>query len=86
MLMTTVVAVALGLAPVKQDGSVQPASDNYSNTVGRYSQTVGRDGKTHLRGFNRLTAAPYDLTVDTSGHVEGVVGDWYVTFQVTDAV
>ena len=84
MLMTTVVAVALGFAPVKQDGSVQPTRDNYSNIIGRYSQTIERDGKTHLRGFNRLTGAPYELTVDTHGQVEGMVGDWYVTFQVKD--
>lgn len=85
MLMTTVVAVALGFAPVQEDGSVQQASDNYSNMVGRYSQTIERDGKTHLRGFNRLAGTPYELIVDRNGHVEGTVGDWYVTFQLKDA-
>ncbi|GAA3903626.1 hypothetical protein GCM10022276_22860 [Sphingomonas limnosediminicola] len=85
MMMTTIVAVALGFAPVTQDGSVQPASDNYSNIVGRYSQTIERDGKTLLRGSNRVTGAHYELTVDPAGRVEGTVGDWYVTFQAKDA-
>jgi hypothetical protein len=85
MFMTTVVAVALGFAPVKQDGSVAPSRDNYSSIVGRYSQTVDRDGTTHLRGFNRITGAPYDLKVKTNGNVEGDVGAWYVQFHVQDA-
>ena len=84
MFMTTVVAVALGFAPVKEDGSVTPSRDNYSNIVGRYSQTVDRDGTTHLRGFNRITGAPYDLKVKTDGNVEGEVGTWYIQFHVDD--
>jgi len=85
MLMTTVVAVALGFAPVKQDGSVAAAPDNYASSVGRYSQIIDPDGTTHLRGFNRITGAPYDLTVGKDGDVEGNVGTWHVTFHVQDA-
>jgi hypothetical protein len=85
MFMTTVVAVALGFAPVNQDGSVGASRDNYATIVGRYSQTVDRNGTTHLRGFNRLTGAPYDLAVKTDGNVEGDVGAWHITFQVKDA-
>ena len=55
MLMTTVVAVALGLAPIKQDGSVESSRDDYAAAVGNYSQTVDRNGTTHLRGFSRFT-------------------------------
>ena len=85
MLMTTVVAVALGFAPVNSDGSVATSRDNYSNLVGRYTQTVDRTGTTHLRGFNRVSGAAYDLRVRTDGRVEGEVGAWYVTFQVKNA-
>ena len=82
MLMSTVVAVALGLAPVKQDGSV---TGDYSHVVGRYSQTVDSLGKIHARGFNRFTGAPYDVAMDKNGNVEAEVGDWIVTFRVRDA-
>ncbi len=84
MLMTTVVAIALGLAPVDRDGSVAPSRDNYASIVGRYTQTVDRDGNTRLRGFNRLNGAPYDLKVRKDGRVEGDVGAFYVTFGVKE--
>lgn len=82
MLMSTVVAVALGLAPVKQDGSV---TGDYSDIVGRYWQTVDAHGKTHARGFNRRTGASYDVAMDKDGNVEAEVGDWIVTFRVRNA-
>ena len=84
MLMTTVVAVALGLAPIKQDGSVESSGDDYAAAVGNYSQTVDRNGTTHLRGFSRFTGAPYDLRVKSDGKVEGDVGSFYVTFNVKE--
>ena len=84
MIMTTVVAVALGLAPVK-DGSAQIVSGNYATAVGSYSQTVDRQGRTHLRGFNRFNGAPYEITVDKDGKVEGTVGDYVVSFRVAEA-
>lgn len=82
MIMTTVVAVALGFAPVANNGTVQQAPDNYAMQVGRFIQSVDALGRTHLRGFNRFTGAPYELTLDQAGHVEGSVGDDYVTFEV----
>ena len=82
MLMSTVVAVALGLAPVQQDGSV---SGDYSAAVGHYSQSIDAQGKTHARGFSRQTGAPYDVAMDKNGNVEAEVGDWIVTFRVQDA-
>ena len=85
MLMTTVVAVALGFAPVNQDGSVQSPQDNFASIVGRISDSTGRDGKRHLRGFNRLNGNSYALAVDGDGKVEGRVGDSYVTFQLRQA-
>lgn len=83
MLMSTVVAVALGFAPVKQDGLV---AGDYSAIVGQYSRSIDRKGRTHARGFNRLTGTPYDVAMDKDGNVEAKVGDWTVTFQVKDAV
>lgn len=84
MIMTTVLAVALGIAPLK-DGPVQTVTGDYAYAIGRYSQTVDSNGTTHLRGFDRFTGAPYDIAVDKSGKVEGTVGDWDVSFHVSEA-
>jgi hypothetical protein len=84
MLMTTVVAVALGYAPIQQDGSVAPSRDNYASMVGAFTQSIDRSGTTHLRGYSRFTGAPYDLKVRTDGKVEGDVGNFYVTFNVKE--
>lgn len=82
MLMSTIVAVALGLAPVRPDGSV---SGDYSAVVGRYSQSIDGGGRTHARGFNRLTGAPYDVAMDKDGNVEARVGDRTTTFRIHQA-
>lgn len=85
MLMTTILAVALGYAPVKEGVAQIVIPDaSLELMVGRYSQTVDKTGRTHVRGFDRLGRA-YDLTLDGAGKVEGSVGDWYVTLQVKDA-
>ena len=84
MIMTTVIAVALGIAPVK-DGSVQTVSGDYTTAIGRYSQTIDPQGTTHLRGFNRFNGAPYEIAIDKSGKVEATVGDTYVQFRVSEA-
>jgi len=86
MIMSAVLAVALGLAPVKDSGSPQLVRFNEADVasqVGRYRQFTGKDGKTHLRGFDRLGRA-YDIAVDANGHVEGEVGEWHVSYDVTD--
>ena len=85
MIMTTVVAVALGFAPVKDNAPPQVVSGDYTNIVGSYSQRVDKNGVTHLSGFNRLNGSPYDLTVSSDGKVEGSVGESYVTFTVSEA-
>jgi hypothetical protein len=85
MLMTTVIAVALGFAPVNLDGSVQATADNYASLVGPVSETIDRAGKHHLRGFNRLNGAGYEVTVDRDGNVEAVFGEQYITFRVRHA-
>jgi hypothetical protein len=81
---TTIVAIALGFAPVNNDGTVQPSRDNYAGIVGRYSQTIDAQGRTHLSGFNRLTGAPYDVVVDKDGNVSADIGAWQIEFRVKE--
>jgi hypothetical protein len=86
MLISAIVAVALGVAPVKESNSAQVVAVDNSKIaaeIGRYSQSKGKDGKTHIRGFDRFGRA-YDLAIDANGHVEGEVGIWDVTFDVQD--
>jgi hypothetical protein len=85
MLMTSVLAVALGYStvsgPEAQTVTVSPAA---IAKIGHFSQSIGRDGNTHLRGFDCRTGQPFDLAVATDGHVEGIVGIWDISFQVRD--
>jgi hypothetical protein len=82
--MTTIVAVALGLAPIGKDGLVQPVSAKDAHEIGRYSETVDDTGTTHLQGVNRRTGEAFHLTVNPFGRVEGSVGNWVVEFQVSE--
>jgi hypothetical protein len=84
-MMTTIVAVALGLAPIGHDGTVRPVSEDQARTIGRFSETTDDTGTTHLTGINRKTGEQFYLTVNPYGRVEGSVGDWAVTFQVSKA-
>jgi hypothetical protein len=85
MIMGAVVAVALGLTPVKDTSQPQLVKfdQDIAAQVGRYQQSVDKDGKTHIRGFDRLGRG-YDLTIDADGHVQGTAGEMYVTFNVKD--
>jgi hypothetical protein len=87
MLMNAVLAVALGLAPVKAGQNVQVFQykpSDYAGLIGRYSQSTDGRGTTHLRGFDRLTGRPFEIAVAKDGSVEGSVGDMYVTFRVSE--
>jgi hypothetical protein len=86
MLMSAVLAVALGLTPVKEDGRPElvQVDPQATEMIGRYSQTVDSRGRTHVRGFDRLGRA-YELTLDGKGNVEGSVGAWAVEFHITQA-
>jgi hypothetical protein len=84
-MMTTIIGVALGLTPIQSDGTAQPLSKHDQSLIGRYSETVDDTGTTHLRGVNRRTGQLFHITVNPYGRVEGSVGDWVVTFQVTRA-
>jgi hypothetical protein len=81
MLMTTIVAVALGVAPVNQDP--QSVTGDYSSRVGRYSQVVDRRGTTHVTGRDHL-GTPYELVMDKNGNVEATVGERVITFRVKE--
>jgi hypothetical protein len=88
MLISTIVAVALGVTPVKESRSpqlVQVDEARIALQVGRYQQSRDKDGKMHVRGFDQLGRA-YDLAIDATGHVDGRVGDWNVSFDVRDPV
>jgi hypothetical protein len=85
-MMTTIVAVALGLAPIGHDGTVQPIGEDQARQIGRFSETTDDTGTTHLIGVNRNTGEQFHLTVNPAGRVEGSVGNWAVTFQVSKSV
>jgi hypothetical protein len=86
MMISAVVAVALGLTPVKDSSQPQivRVDEEISARIGRYKQFTDRNGTTHVRGFDQLGHA-YDIAIDSKGHVRGDVGIWYVTFDVADA-
>jgi hypothetical protein len=84
-MMTTIIGVALGLAPVQGDGTVQPISKQDQNLIGRFKESVDDTGTTHLRGVNRRTGEIFHITVNPYGRVEGSVGTKVVTFQVASA-
>lgn len=87
MIMNAVLAVALGLTPVQPGKPVQVFQykpQDYAGLIGRYHQRVDARGVIHLRGFDRLTAKPFDLAVAKDGKVEGTVGEMYLTFTVRE--
>jgi len=86
MILNAVLAVALGLAPVKSGQQVQVIQYNpsdYAGLIGKYNQSTDRKGNTHLTGYDRLTGRPFDIAVASDGRVEGTVGETYVTFTVS---
>ena len=83
MMMTTVVAVALGLAPVQESSAPQTVSGDYSAAVGRYSQTVDRRGTSYVRGVDSRGVS-YELVLDKRGYVEATVGERAVSFRVRE--
>ena len=86
MLMSTIVAVALGVTPTQQAGTTQIVSGDYSNKVGQFSQYVDRRGTTHVSGRDHR-GVPYELVMDRHGYVEASVGSsWIVQFRVKEAV
>ena len=86
MMISAIVAVALGLTPVTESKSPQlvRVDEKIAAQIGKYKQFEGKDGKTHVRGFDRLGRS-YDLSIDAAGHVTGQAGSWDVSFDVADA-
>ena len=86
MIISAIVAVALGLTPVKESSAPQLVEVDQKTVaaIGRYSQFTGKDGRIHVRGFDS-SGRVYHITIDSKGHVEGDVGDWHVVYDVTDA-
>ncbi len=87
MLTSAIVAVALGLPPVKDSTAMQIIRFDETQIaahIGRYRQTETRSGKTRVQGVDRQGRS-YDLTFDSAGHVEGDVGSMHVTFNVSEA-
>jgi hypothetical protein len=84
MLISTVVAVALGLTPIQPTGAAQIVTGDYSAQVGHYSQYVDGAGTTHIKGHDRRGVA-YELVMDKHGYVEASVGYEIVNFRVQQA-
>lgn len=84
MMMATVVAVALGVAPIQQSGALQIVTGDYSTRVGHFSQSVDSRGTTHLQGRDRR-GLPYEIVMDRHGFVEAIVGEHVVHFRVQEA-
>jgi hypothetical protein len=84
-MMATIIAVALGFAPVQPSGTVEPISSQDESLIGSFTETVDDTGTTHLRGVNRFTGEIFHLTVNPQGRVAGSVGDSVVTFNVRPA-
>ena len=84
MLMPTIIAVALGIAPVNQDGSVATATD-YSGQVGQYSQIIDRRGTTHVKGRDSR-GRTYELVMNKNGYVDASFGELSIRFRVQHAI
>ena len=84
MVISTIVAVALGLTPLQNDGSAALIRGDYSAKVGQYSQFTDRRGTTYVKGNDRRGVA-YTLVMDKHGYVEGQVGESQVSFRVQEA-
>mgnify|MGYP003577910353 CR=1 FL=1 len=85
MMMDAVLAIALGIVPVEDSGSAVTVRVRSAQLVTRYSQTVDRVGRTHLRGIHPRTGQRYHVIVSRSGEVEGRIGNRSVVFQASPA-
>ena len=84
MLMNTVIAVALGYAPLNGTGpEIVQANPKAEQMIGSYNQYTDKNGVTHVTGLDRLGRL-YQLTLDRSGHVYATIGIWDVAFDVSE--
>lgn len=84
MLMSTIVAVALGLTPVQANAGPQLIAADFSANVGVYSHYLDRRGTVHLQGRD-AHGIRYELVMDKNGRVEANVGEKVITFHVHEA-
>lgn len=84
MMMATVVAVALGVAPIPQSGAAHIVTGDYSSQVGQFSHVVDSRGTVHLKGHDRQGRA-YEVVMDKHGYVEAIVGEHVINFRVQEA-
>lgn len=87
MIISAVLAVALGLTPVRETNEPQVVSfdeSRISAQLGSYRRSVRNDGSIEVSGYDRSGRA-YKLTISSNGHVTGEVGDWDVTFDFKTA-
>lgn len=80
-IMNTVVAVALGLVPVNADGTVPVVGASETREISRLSQSVDVKGTTRLKGYTRTHSKRFDLAVAPDGRVQGIVGDYDISFR-----
>lgn len=81
---STVLAIALGLAPVPDGQVVQIDGGAFAKELGHYTERTDRRGVRHLRGVDRRGRA-YEATIDTKGRVDATVGERVIEFTVADA-
>jgi hypothetical protein len=86
MIISAVVAVALGAAPIQvgPKGAIYAAGQNMSDLVRDYRQSTDRRGTIHVEGHD-LKGRPFELTIDRKGYVEGSVGFWDIAFHAAEA-
>jgi len=86
MIMNAILAAALGIAPVNPALPSQTIQGSeYQGLIGPYSQSTDKRGTAHLKGIDRRTGRAFDIEVAANGHVEGIVGEMYVTFDYSRA-
>ncbi len=87
MIISAVLAVALGLMPVRETNEPQVVNFDEARLaaqLGTYRRSIRNDGSIEVSGCDRSGRA-YRLTISSSGHVTGEVGDWDVTFDFKTA-
>jgi len=72
------------LNPVPSHGQVAPIGAADAHMIGRFKQTVDRNGNIHLAGFARHTGKNFELTVEPDGDVRGLVGDFEISYNARE--
>ena len=85
MITATIIAVALGMAPIDTGKPAQVVTGDYATQVGPYAQSTDRRGTVHVRGSDPRNGAPYELTITPRGEVEAEVAERVVSFRVYPA-